>query len=90
MANVTFKTRDKPEYHVVDAIRKLQTDKIVPQKNHWQTMLKISSIPDLKSPTAAKIMDSLNIMMQRTTNENAAGLRRICKRKSNQPNIERL
>ena len=31
----------------------------------------------------------LNIMMQRTANENAAGLRRICKR-SDQPKIERL
>ena len=30
-----------------------------------------------------------NIMMQRTTNENAASLRRICKR-SDQPKIERL
>ena len=31
----------------------------------------------------------LNIMMQRTTNENVACLRRICKR-SDQPKIERL
>ena len=31
----------------------------------------------------------LNIMMQRTANENAACLRRICKR-SDQPKIERL
>ena len=34
-------------------------------------------------------MDSLNTMMQGTANENAVGLRRICKR-SDQPKMERL
>ena len=37
--------------------------KTVPQKNHGQTMLKMSSISDLKGPTVQKMLDSLNTMM---------------------------
>ena len=37
-------------------------------------MLKMSSISDLKRPTAPKILNSLSTMMQRTTNENTADL----------------
>ena len=40
-----------PEYHVVAAIQ----TKTVPQKNHGQTMLEMSSLSDLKRPTASKI-----------------------------------
>ena len=61
----------------------------VPQENHGQTMLKMSSISDLKRPTAGPQKYWTVEMMQRTANENAACLRRICKR-SNQPKIERL
>ena len=43
---VTKGNRKNTEYHVVAAIRKLA--KPVPQKNHAQTMLKMSSISDLK------------------------------------------
>ena len=44
----------------------------------------------LSNPRFAKNLDEMqNIMMQRTANENAACLRRICKR-SDQPKIERL
>ena len=50
-------------------------------------MLKMSSISDLKRPTAPKILDSVNAIMQRTANENAAGLPRICKR-SDQPMMQ--
>ena len=32
--------------------------KTVPQENHGQTMLKMSSISDLKRPTAPKILNS--------------------------------
>ena len=39
--------------------------------------------------TCEDISSQQNIMMQRTANENAACLRRICKR-SDQPKIERL
>ena len=38
---------ENPEYRVVAAIRRLLTDRNAPQKNHSQTMLKISSISDL-------------------------------------------
>ena len=52
---VTKDNRKNPEYHVVAAIRRLWTDKkTVPQENHGQTMLKMSSIPHLKKPTAQK------------------------------------
>ena len=70
-------------------IKRLLTDKTVPQKNHGQTILKMSSIPDLKRPTAPKILISLITIMQRTTNKNAAGLHRISKR-FDQPKIETL
>ena len=37
---VTKANRKSPEYQVVVAIRRLRTDKTIPQKNHGQTMLK--------------------------------------------------
>ena len=83
------KSNKNQEYHDVVAIKRLLTDKTVPQKNHGQTMLKMSSIPDLKRPTAPKILISLITIMQRTTNKNAAGLHRISKR-FDQPKIETL
>ena len=55
--------RKNPEYHVIAAIRK--------QKNHGQTMLKMSRW-DQKRPTSPKILDSINTMMHRTANENVA------------------
>ena len=45
--------------------------------------LKFKSPPSLREQT---LKDSLNTMMQGTENENAAGLRRICKR-SDQPKL---
>ena len=68
---LTKDNRKNPEYHVIVAIRRLRTEKN-PQKNHGQTMLKISSISDPKRPTVPKIISSLNTMMQRIANENAA------------------
>ena len=61
---VTRDNRKNPEYRVVAAIRKLRTDKTVPQENHGQTMLKMSSISDLKRPTVPQNTEQLNIMMQ--------------------------
>ena len=55
-------------------------------------MLKMSSITDRKRPKAPKILNSLNTTIQSTctANENATGLRRICRRsRSHQPKIER-
>ena len=51
--HVTNDHRKNPEYHVVTATRKLQTDK----NCHGQTMLKISRIRDLKRPTAPKVLN---------------------------------
>ena len=42
-------------------------------ENHGQTMLNMSIISDLKRPTAPKILNSLNTMMQRT------GIRKCCR-----------
>ena len=50
---------------VVVAIRRLLTDKTVLQKNHDQTMLKMSKISDLERPTAQKILKSLNTIMRK-------------------------
>ena len=71
-------SRKNPEYHAVAAITEvncIQT-KTVLQNNHGKTMLKTSSILDLTRPSPPNILDSLNTVMQRTTNENAAGLLR--------------
>ena len=46
MSHAKQVTKDKGknlEYHVVVPIRKLRTDKIVPQKNHGQTKLKLNN-----------------------------------------------
>ena len=47
--------------------------KTVPQKNHGQPYFNMRGISDLKENAAPKILDSLNKMMQRITNENAVG-----------------
>ena len=41
---VTKDNKKTPEYYVAAAIRKLRTDENSPQKNHGQTMSKMSSI----------------------------------------------
>ena len=66
---VTKDIRKNPEYHVV-AIRRLQTGKNFPAEKSWPTMLKMSSISELKRPTTQKTMNSLNTIMQRTANKN--------------------
>ena len=50
------------EYHVVAAIRKVRTATNCPEENHSQTMLKMSSISDLKRPTATKNTRQFNTM----------------------------
>ena len=75
---VTRDNRKNPEYRVVAAIRKLRTDTTVPQENHGQIMLKMSSISNLKRPTAPKILKRTvehNAMMQRTANEEVVSVR---------------
>ena len=51
---VTMDNRKNPEYHSAAAIRKLRTEKTVPQKTRGQTMLKMNGISDLRRPTAPK------------------------------------
>ena len=64
---MTKDNRKNSEYHVVAAIRKLRIDKNCPaKKTHSQTVLKMSSTSDLKTPTAPKTLVSLNTVMQRT------------------------
>ena len=55
----TKDNRKNPDYQVVEAIRKMWTDETVSQKNQGQTMLKVSSMSDLKRPTAPKMLNSL-------------------------------
>ena len=71
---VTRDNRKNPEYHVVVPIRKLRTDTNCPAEKPWPNHVKtkMSSISDLKRPTAPKYTGQFNIMMQRTANENAA------------------
>ena len=71
---VTRDNRKNPEYHVVAAIRKTVDRHKMSRRteNHGQTMLKMSSISDLKRPVAPKNTGQFNIMVQRTPNENAA------------------
>ena len=83
LANVTSKTRDKGQWeksriscHCRD--KETADRQTVAQENHGQTMSKMSRISDLKRPTAPKNTEQQNIMMQRTANENAACLHRIC------------
>ena len=68
---VTRDNRKNPEYHIVAAMRKLRTD-IVPQENHGQTMLKMSSTSDLKKTYDPQNTRQYNMMMQRSANKNAA------------------
>ena len=63
MSHAKHTTKDKrknSEYHVDVAIMRLRIDKTVPRKNHSQTMIKMSSISDLKRPTAPKIQSKYN------------------------------
>ena len=96
LANVTCKTRDKGQEEkpkiscrcrdkATADRHKLSRRKIM----HGQTMSKMSGISDLIRSTAPKNTGQFNIMMQRTANENAACLSRICKR-SDQPKIQRI
>ena len=65
--------KKNPEYHVA-AIRKLRTDKTCPAEKSWPNQSKNEKhIGSEKTYGPPKILDSLNTMMQRTANENAAG-----------------
>ena len=58
--HTTKDNRKNAEYHVDVAIMRLRVDKTIPRKNHSQTMIKMSSISDLKRPTAPKIQSKHN------------------------------
>ena len=83
---VTRDNRTNPEYRVIAAIRKLRTDKLSRRRimaNHVKNEQHIGS----EKTYGPKNTEQQNIMMQRTANENAACLRRICKR-SDKPKID--
>ena len=86
---VTRDDRKSPEYRVVAAIRKLRTDTNFPVGKSWANHVKNEQHIGSEKTYGPKNTEQLNIMMQRTTNESAACLRRICKI-SDQPKIERL
>ena len=90
MQNAWQGTKGKsPEYRVVAAIRKLRTDTNCPAGKSWPNHVKNEQHIGSEKTYGHWNTEQLNIMMQRTANENAACLRRICKR-SDQPKIERL
>ena len=91
MSHAKRVTRDNwknPEYRVIAAIRKLRTDKLSRRKS-WPNHVKNEQHIGSEKTYGPKNTEQLNIMMQRTANENAACLRSICKG-SDQPKIERL
>ena len=86
---VTMDNRKSLEYRVVAAIRKLRTDTNCPAGKSWPNHVKNEQHIGSEKTYGPQNTEQLNIMMQRTANENAACLLRICKR-SDQPKIERL
>ena len=86
---VTRDNRKNPEYRVVAAIRKLRTDTNCPAGKLWPNHVKSEQHIGSEKTYGPQNTEQLNIMMQRTANENAARKRRICKR-SDQPNIDRI
>ena len=64
---MTKENKENPEYHVVAVIRRPRRDKNCPAEKSWRNYVK-------KGPTTPQILDSLNKMNQRTSNENAAGI----------------
>ena len=92
MSHAKRLTRDKRksiEYRVAAAIRKLRTDTNCPAGKSWPNHVKNEQHVGSEKAYGPKNTEQLNIIMQRTANENAACLHRICKR-SDQPKIERL
>ena len=85
---MTRDNRKSLEYRVVEAIRKLRTDTNCPAGKSWPNHVKNEQHIGSEKTYGPKNTEQLNLMMQRTANENAACLRRICNR-SDQPKIER-
>ena len=68
--------KKKTEYHVVVPIRRLRRDKNCPAEKSWPNYVKNKQdIGSKKTRATPKMLNSLNIMMQRTANENANGFR---------------
>ena len=76
---VTRDNRKNPEYRVIAAIRKLRTDTNCPAGESWPNHVKNEQHIGSEKTYGPKNTEQQNIMMQRTANENAACLRRICK-----------
>ena len=84
---VTKDNRKNPEYRVIAAIRKLRTDKLSRRRIMAKPCKNEQHIGSEKT-YGPKNTEQQNIMMQRSANENATCLRRICKRSDRyQPKI---
>ena len=69
---VTRVSRKNPEYRVVAAIRQLRTDTNCPAGKSWPKHVKNEQHIGSEKTYGLKNTEQLNIMMQRTANENAA------------------
>ena len=76
---MTRDNRKNPQYRVVSAMRKLRTDTSCPAEISWPNHVKNEQHIGSEKTYGPQNTEQLNIMMQRTANENAACLRRICK-----------
>ena len=72
---VTRDNRKNPEYRVVTAIRKLRTDTNCPAGKSWPNHVKNEQHIGSEKTYGPQNTEKLNIMMQRTANQNVA-----CKR----------
>ena len=73
-------TPKNPEYRVIAAIKKLQTDTNCPAGKSWPNHVKNEQHIGSEKTYGPQNTEQLNIVMRRTANENAACIRRICKR----------
>ena len=85
-ASVRRDNRKNLEYRVLAAIRKLRTDtnRQCPAGKSWSSHVKNEQHIGPEKIYGPQNTEKLKLMMQRSANENAACLRRICKR-SDQP-----
>ena len=72
MSHAKRVTRDNRKYRVVAAIRKLRTDTNCPAGKAWPNHVKNEQHIGSEKTYGPKNTEQLNIILQRTANENAA------------------
>ena len=72
LARVTRDNWKNPEYRVVAAIRKLRTDTNCPAEKSWPNHVKNEQHIGSEKTYGPQNTEQLNIILQRTANENAA------------------